>query len=54
MRARALIVPDVEVLQGGFDMEDPPASKCPATGRSDDVRDPVRNGIRLDGKRKHK
>ena len=31
-------------------MENPPASKRPATDRSDDVQDPVRNDIRLDGK----
>ena len=27
----------VELLQGGCDMEDPPASECPTTDRSDDV-----------------
>ena len=42
-----------EVLQGGCCMENPPASECPTTDRSDDVRDSVRNGIRLDGERKH-
>jgi len=39
----------VEVLQGGCDMENPPASECPAPGRSDNVREPVRNGVKLDG-----
>jgi hypothetical protein len=34
-------------------MENPPASERPAADRSDDVRDSVRNGIRLDGERKH-
>ena len=42
-----------EVLQGGCDMEHPPASEHPAPGRSDNVREPVRNGVRLDGERKH-
>jgi len=41
------------VLQGGCDMEDPPASEHPAPGRSDNVREPVRNGVRLDGERKY-
>ena len=43
----------VEVLQGGCDMENAPASECPATDRSGDVRDSVRNDIRLDGQWKH-
>jgi len=30
-------------------MENPPASKCPATNRSDDIQDPLRNDIRLGG-----
>ena len=34
-------------------MESSPASKCPASDRSDDVQDPVRNGVRLDGKWEH-
>ena len=34
-------------------MENPPTSECPTTTRSDDVRDSVRDGIRLDGKWKH-
>jgi len=37
-----------EVLQGGCDMESPPASEHPTVDWSHDVRDPVRNGIRLD------
>ena len=43
----------VEVLQGSRDMEIPPASERPAVARSDDVRGPVRDGVRLDGKWKH-
>jgi len=34
-------------------MENPPASKHPTTDRSDDVRDSVRNDIKLDGKWEH-
>ena len=34
-------------------MEDPPAPERPTADRSDGVREPVRNGIGLDGKRKH-
>ena len=30
-------------------MEGPPAPECPAADRSDDVRDSVRDDIRLDG-----
>ena len=39
----------VEILQGSRDLEKSPASECTAPNRSDDVRDSVRNGIRLDG-----
>ena len=42
-----------EVLQGGCNLEKPPASECSATCRSDDVRDPVRNDIGLDGEWEH-
>jgi len=34
-------------------MEDPPASECPTVDRSDNVREPVRNDIGLDGKWKY-
>ena len=44
----------IEILQGSFDVEIPPTSECPATGRSDDVEDSVRDGIRLDEEWKHK
>jgi len=43
----------VEVLQGGCDLEDPPASERPVPDRGDNVREPVRDGGRLDGERKH-
>ena len=43
----------VEVLQGGRDVENPSASERPVASRSDDVRDPVRNDIRLDGEWEH-
>ena len=43
----------IEVLQGGRNLEDPPASERPTTDRSDDVRDSVHNGVRLDDERKH-
>jgi hypothetical protein len=46
-------VPHVEVLQGGYDVENTPASKRPAAYRSDNVRGSFRNDIRLDGKWKH-
>ena len=43
----------VAVLQGGCDVEVAPTSKYPIADRSDDVRDSIRNGFRLDGRRKH-
>ena len=43
----------VEVLQGGRGVENSPTSKRPSTNWSDDVRDSVRNGLRLDGEQKH-
>ena len=43
----------MEVLQGGCDVENPPASERLAAGRSDDVRGSVRNDIRLDDEWKH-
>ena len=48
-----LTVPHVEVLQGSCDVEIPPASKCPAADRSDDVRGSVCDDIELDGEWKH-
>jgi hypothetical protein len=41
----------VEVLQGGRDVENTSAPERPATDRGDDVRESVRNDIRLDGQR---
>jgi hypothetical protein len=46
-------VPCVEVLQGGRDVEIPPASEHPAADRRDDVRGPFRNDIGLDGEWEH-
>ena len=40
---------DVEVLQGGYGMEDPPSSKHIATVRCYNVRESVRDGIEVDG-----
>ena len=51
--ACALIAPHAEVLQGGRRVENPSASERPATDRSDDVGDSVRDDIRLDGERKY-
>ena len=51
--ARALMLHGLAVLQGGRGVENPPASERPTTNRSDDDRDSVRNGLRLDGERKH-
>ena len=34
-------------------MENPPAPKCPTIDRGDNVRDPIRDDIGLDGKREH-
>lgn len=42
-----------EVLQGSCDVEIPPASQHLATARSNDDRDPIRDGISLDGKWKY-
>jgi len=44
---------NVEVLQGGYDVEDPPASEYLTAGRGYDVRKSVCDDIRLDGERKH-
>ena len=42
-----------EVLQGGHDMENPPTSEYPTVDWSHDVRNPVRNGVRVDGEWEH-
>lgn len=38
-----------EVLQGGFDLEDPPPSEHTAAVRRDNDKNSVRDGIRVDG-----
>jgi hypothetical protein len=43
----------VAILQRGCNVENPPTPKHPIADRSDDVRDPFRDGIRLDGGREH-
>ena len=43
----------IEVLQRGCDVEIPPTSKCPAADWSIDVRESVRNGIRVDAIREY-
>ena len=53
LRVCALTVPCAEDLQRGYDVENPPASERRAADRCYDVRDSVRDGIRLDGKWKH-
>jgi len=52
-RARVLTVPRAEVLQGGCRVENPPTSECPTVDWSDNVRDPVRDDIGLDGEWKY-
>ena len=52
-RGCALTVPYIEVLQGGCNVENPPASERPAAHRSDNVRGTVRDDIRLDDEWKH-
>ena len=42
-----------EVLQGGCKMERPPSSKRTATVRRNGIREPVRDGIGVDGEREH-
>ena len=42
-----------EVLQGGCRMERPPSSKRTATVRRNGIREPVRDGIGVDGEREH-
>lgn len=49
--SRVPIMSNVEVLQGGCGMEDPPASKCSTITWRDDVRKSVCDGIQLDGER---
>ena len=51
--ANRLTAPGVAVLQGSNDMEHPPSSKRIVTGRRDDDRAAVCDGIGVDGKWKH-
>jgi len=48
-----LTVTHVEVLQGVHHMENTPSSECVATDGSDNVRDTVCDGVRVDAKRQH-
>jgi len=48
-----LTVTRVEVLQGVCDVESTPSPERVAVTRSDNVRDTVRNGVRMDAKRQH-
>ena len=43
----------VEILQGGCDMENPAASEYSTSDRGNHDRNPVCDGLRLDGKWKH-
>jgi hypothetical protein len=51
VRIAKLTVPHAEILQGGYDMEGPSASKCIATAGCDNDRQSARDGIRVDAKR---
>lgn len=43
----------VEVLQGGYDMEVSPSSERATAIGGDNDKQPVRDGIGVDGQRKH-
>ena len=49
----ALIKPRTEVLQGGRDVEIASTPERATTDRSNHDRDPLRDGIRVDGRQKH-
>ena len=49
----ALIKPRTEVLQGGRDVEIASTPERATTDRSNHDRDPLRDGIRVDGEWKH-
>ena len=53
MRTDELTVSRIEVLQGGCGMECPSPSERPATAGRDNDRDPIRDGIGVDGQREH-
>lgn len=42
-----------QVLQGGCDLESPPALECPAANRRDDVRVSICDGLELDAEWEH-
>ena len=52
-RINELTVSHTEVLQGGRGMESPSPSKCAAAVGCYDDRNPVCDGIGMDGERKH-
>ena len=52
-RIKKLIVSHTEVLQGGRDMESPSPSKCAAAVRRYGDQGSARDGIGVDGERKH-
>ena len=53
LHVELLTTPYVEILQGSSGVESPSASECFTIHRCDDGGGPVRDDIRLDGKRKH-
>ena len=53
VRVGKLTLTYAEVLQGSHDVENPSPSERVTTAGSDDGREPFRNGIGMDGKRKH-
>ena len=52
-RPNELTIPRIEILQGGCDMECPSSSERATTGRRDDDRDSIRDGVGVDGKGEH-
>ena len=52
-RPNELTIPRIEILQGGCDMECPSPSERATTGRRDDDRDPIRDGVGVDDKGEH-
>ena len=45
------IVPLLEVLQGGHNLESPPTPKCVTASGGDHAWEPIRHGVRVDDKR---
>ena len=50
-RTDELIIPRIEVLQGGCGMECPSPRACATTSRRDNDGDSIRDGVGVDGKR---